>query len=393
VNGTYIGINATTKSLGALPQSMVTLDNAPAYRLSVDCTPALPDSISVMQPLSFINTQITLMFNTTASSNNTLFQANYPGTPKDIQTGDGDGYTYAAFSQGSLEAYLGGLDRFNLTNETSPSQYGDVGFRPFNMSGPLLGFTGTQSVMSVSGLRCSLYREQGSLNYTRTNNSDGGNVTWAISSTRFPETQKKVLVPSMLAHFQWTNLNFHAPGAWIPGLGPALAPAPEVSDGSGPPQRNDTYSDFALKYLYASGEAQRILYEVAASTNNATRSPPAFFTDVPGITTQQRYRITYVPSILLLGLLCLLAASLVTIAMAIYVRNTATARAHRELNVTRLLIDSVLGLQESRENIAEVAQGSNKELDHWAAGFKVRYSSVDDDKGTVQIVLERHDAR
>jgi hypothetical protein len=66
------------------------------------------------------------MLNTSATSNNTMFQAYYPGTTKDIQTGNGDGYSYAAFSQGSLEAYLGGLQRFNLTNTTSPSNYGDV---------------------------------------------------------------------------------------------------------------------------------------------------------------------------------------------------------------------------------------------------------------------------
>lgn len=389
VNGTYIGINATSKSLESLPQSVSKLENVPAYRLSVDCSPALPVSISVMQPLSFINTQITLMFNTTETSNDTIFQANYPGTPKDIQTGDGDGYTYAAFTLGSLEAYLGGLQRFNLTNDTSPSNYGDVGFRAFNMTGPALGFDGTQSVMSVSGIRCSLYREQGSHNYTRRYSSNGGNVTWTISSTRFPDNQKKILIPSMLAHFQWTNLNFHAPGSVILGLGLALAPSSGFIAGM---DRNDSFSDFALNYLYASGEAQRILYEVAASSTNGTRSPPALFTDVPALIAQQRYRITYVPSILLLGLLSLLAASLVTVAMAIYVRNTTSARAHRQVNVVRLLIDSVLGLQESKANMAEVAQGSNNELNIWAAGYKVRYSSVNDDNGRVQIVLEKDES-
>jgi hypothetical protein len=184
----------------------------------------------------------------------------------------------------------------------------------------------------------------------------------------FSDNQKKVLVPSMLAHFQWSSLNFHASGSIISGLGSALAPLSEFIAGL---DRNDTFGDFALNYLYASGEAQRILYEVTASTSNATRSPPAFFTDVPGITTQQRYSITYVPSIVLVGLLWLSAASRVTIAMAIYVRNTASARAHRQVNVTRLLVDSVLGLQESRKSMADVAQGSNNDLDDWAVGYKV----------------------
>ncbi|KAF2125637.1 hypothetical protein P153DRAFT_369667 [Dothidotthia symphoricarpi CBS 119687] len=388
-NGTYVGINATSQSLDSLPLTVVEIDNVPAYRLSVDCAPDLPTSISVLQPLSLINTQIELMLNTTSISNNTLFQANYPGVPEDIQTYDGDGYSYAGFSLGSLEAYLGHLQRFNMTNDTSPSIYGDVGFRAFNMTGAALGFTGTQSTMSVSGIRCMLYRERGLLNYTRASSNSSSTSTWTISSTHFDNDQEKSSIPSMLAHFQWSNLNFHAPGAVIPGLGPALSNS--MTGLHAATTANDTFTDFALNFLYASGEAQRILYEVAATSTNSSKNLHDYYVDVPGFITQQQYRITYVPSILLLGLLCLLAASIVTAAMAAYVRNSDSARAHRRVDVVRLLVDSVSGLQDSRDEWARIAQKGNGDLDTWAVGYKVRYSRVDDDGGTVQIVLDKHE--
>lgn len=81
IEGTYVGINATSQSLSSLPLSIVELDNIPAYRLSIECAPDLPTGISVLQPLSRVNTQITLLMNATATFNNTLFKANYPGVP------------------------------------------------------------------------------------------------------------------------------------------------------------------------------------------------------------------------------------------------------------------------------------------------------------------------
>ncbi|KAG9236253.1 hypothetical protein BJ875DRAFT_372457 [Amylocarpus encephaloides] len=386
---TYVGINATSQSLDALPLTVMALDDVPAYRLSVDCSPNLPTSIGVLQPLSRVDTQISLILNTTVTSNNTLFQANYPGVPEDIQTGDGDGYSYAAFSLGSLEAYLGHLNRFNLTNQTLPSIYGNVSYRAFNMSATPSsgkGFTGTQTIMSVSGIRCSLFREHGLLNYTRAAGTNDSTSSWTIASIHFPDNQEKVNIPSMLTQFQ-TSLNFHAPGAFIGGLGPALSNS--VSGSQGATVATDSFTDFALNFLYASGEAQRILYEVAASNKSADHNPPGFFVDITGQMTREHYRITYVPSILLLGLLCLLGASMVTGSMAMYVRKTESARAHRQVDVVRLLVDSMAGLREDHKELTRLARGGNRELDAWADGYKVRYSEVSDDDGTVQIVLEK----
>ncbi|OJD32525.1 uncharacterized protein BKCO1_37000115 [Diplodia corticola] len=408
-DGTYIGVNATAQSLDALPQTVVALHNVPAYRLSVDCSPDLPNSIGVLQPQGPYNTEISLMTNTTATSNNTIFQAFYPGVVEDIQTGDGDGYSYVAFSMGSKEVYLGHLNRFNLTNDTIPSTYGDVGYRAFNMS--QLGFTGTQIIMSVSGIRCSLYREDGTLNYTRRANSStsddsssssSSSTSWTITGTDFPATTNhttKTNIASMLAQWQYRSLNYHAPSSNIPGIGPALSSGTDPTYGV---SQSDSFTDFALNYLYASGEAQRIAYEVAAASSNASSSSSTdaadFFTTVPGIASEQRYRITYVPSILLLALLCLLLAAGVTGAMALYAARSASGRAFRQMAPVRLLVDGVAGLREDAEEMARLAAGGNKELEAWAAGYMVRYAKVVGEDGgagggggggEVRIVLEK----
>ncbi|KAL5121416.1 hypothetical protein ACEQ8H_000487 [Pleosporales sp. CAS-2024a] len=213
--------------------------------------------------------------------------------------------------------------------------------------------------------------------------------TWSIVEADFP-AQDKTVVRSMLSKFQWTNLNFHAPGTSVPGLGPALDKVSVQEVGDWGTVANDTFDTFALNYLYASGEAQRIVYEVAASSTNASHLRAEYFVKVPALQNQDLYRITYVPSILLLGLLALVGSSVVTGSMALYTRRSSSARAHRRLTVTRLLLDSVAGLQRHRDEVSQVAQTNNSQVDDWAATYKVRYNTrLDNVQGVVQIVLEK----
>lgn len=75
--------------------------------------------------------------------------------------------------------------------------------------------------------------------------------------------------------------------------------------------------------------------------------------------------------------------------MAAYTHRAASARAHRQVNVTGLVVDSVLGLEDHKEDMLKVARHSNTDLDSWAAGYKVRYTGVNEEDGTVQIMLEK----
>lgn len=144
-----------------------------------------------VQPLGDLNTRIDLNFNVTEWSKNGLLSAYYPGVPGNMPTGDGDKYSYVGFSLINYnEVYLGDPQRsglvnspFNLSSETTPSMFGDVHYRAFNMTWS--AFTGTQAVMSVSGLRCRPYREHGVLNGTRSSTNESNTKTWTISSVDF----------------------------------------------------------------------------------------------------------------------------------------------------------------------------------------------------------------
>jgi hypothetical protein len=93
----------------------------------------------------------------------------------------------------------------------------------------------------------------------------------------------------------------------------------------------------------------------------------------------------------MLGLLCLLVVSMVTGTMAINARNSVSAPTHREVNSVRLLVDSVSRLRGSKEDMFRTAQRSNRQLESWAAGYKMRYTRIDGNDGTVQVVLEKCD--
>jgi hypothetical protein len=95
---TYLGINIRSQSLDDLTVDVNRLLDLPTYRLSVDCFPDLPTSLTVSQPLSVVDTQISLSFDLTAESNNTVFEANYPGVSQISQGAQ----TIATASRSSL---------------------------------------------------------------------------------------------------------------------------------------------------------------------------------------------------------------------------------------------------------------------------------------------------
>lgn len=380
-NGTYIGVNSTTASMDSLPQSVTHLFNVPGFRLTVDCLPEQPDIFSVLTMGSY-TTQINIQFSRRDLG---MFQAWYPGISQDISGATNDFYQYVAFRYpNNTDVYLGYLTSFNLSNGTMSSAYGDIKPRSVNMTAS--GFQGTKSVMSYWGIRCWLDREDGLLNYTRQNGQ-----SWSISQSEFFNKTEKV--PSSLANWQ-TNLNYHAPGATIPGIGPALARtaghttcgSTTCDSDSGVCMQCDNATDFsvlALNYLYASAESERIVYEVAAS--NATRDLPKYWYNVSSVATREYYQITYVPAILVAGFVSLIAAAAATATMAAYAYKTYSARTFRQVDVLRLLVDCVDGLQEANAE-KDISGLSRSELESWASRCRVMYEK-DNEGGQTQVKL------
>jgi hypothetical protein len=253
---------------------------------------------------------------------------------------------------------------FRLLNdtETIPLAYGEIHALSQNMTGT--GWTGTKTTMKLWGLRCWLNSQEGQLNLIRLPTSN-----WQIYTSCFSD--EKIRVPSYLAPWQ-TNLMYRAPQSTIAGIGPALAlSASNTSEID--VHKNTDFKILALNYLYASGEAERAIFEVA--TTNTSRDLPEDFFTVAGLVNEQHYRITYIPIILLVGIIALLMAATVVLAMVVYTSKTVSARIFREVNMFRLLVDTAGGLYKDIKPVVD-AGFENSEMEDWANDYKVGYESM-----------------
>lgn len=356
-----IHVNATTVSMSNIATNVSTLANVPGYRLTVDCTPDTPDIFSFFSS-SESASKMTASWNVKVEGGYTsnTYAAGIPGPLTEIQNAYNEQYPFAAFYEyNASQVFLSIVDSgFGLLNDTAtvPSAYGDLHTLSQNMTGTK--WTGTKQTMKIWGVRCWLNRQQGVLNLTRL-----PSMEWRIDNSSFSKT--KTRVPSYLAPWQ-TNLMYRAPQSTVAGIGPALA---RSAAPLGSPQNID-FKTFALNYLYASAEAERAVFEVAAM--NSSRDLPEDFFNVAGMINEEHYRITYIPIVLLVGIIAMLLAALVVSAMAVYASNTVSARTFREVNALRLLVDGAGGLGPEIKVVADAGL-ANGEMERWAGECKVRY--------------------
>ncbi|KAF2230913.1 hypothetical protein EV356DRAFT_526368 [Viridothelium virens] len=356
----YIGTNATGKSLNAIDTSVISLTNVPGYRLSIDCQPLQPDDFYTTQ-MGELSYYITPSF-TSPDHYNTMYHAEIPGIMGIANPiAHNELYQYVAFSLDHTRAYLGVFTSFNDSQITFPSPFGEVKPKAFNMTSS--GFSGTKIIMTTWGIDCTIMRQDGLLNYTRQ-----GAKGWTITKTSF--SGEKTVSLSFLYNWQ-TALNYQSPGSSIPGIGPPLARTAGTID-SGPPLN---WSVFALNYLYASGEVQRMSYEVASSIYANTS---ADHYNVSATAEVGSYRITYIPFILLMGLISVAAAAIIVYTLVLYTRNAPSTKAVYHLDVLRLMVDSVSGLNENIPVITDTGEVGEKELKAWAQKVQVIYSEVDE---------------
>ncbi|KAJ5716880.1 hypothetical protein N7488_002526 [Penicillium malachiteum] len=374
-NGVYIGTNATSASLNALNASIIALKDVPGYRLSIDCQPGSPTILGVAQ-MGGVFYQFTFIFDCpTTSKASFSFGAEYfaliPGMKSSItDEPDNNEYECIGFIVNNTYAKLGYLDSFNDTKTVLPSEYGDVHGQAYNMTPS--GFTDTKSLMTNWGISCAIYRQEGLHNYTRHVNT----TNWEITSSSYSE--EKTIVSSFLSAWQ-TTLNYQAPISSIAGIGPAIgATAGSAFAGTA------NWTIYALNYLYASGETERISYEVAVNTSIAD---DGFFYSVEATQSVQRYRITYIPLLLLLGLLGVIGAASIASSLMVFGRDTVSGRLGREVNGVRLVVDCVAGLRDSFSIDTASKIASVNKLDEWATDYKVKYSEVVEQDGNVDIGL------
>ncbi|KAL4992093.1 hypothetical protein BDW68DRAFT_150494 [Aspergillus falconensis] len=364
-SGAYIGSNATDASLNSLDRSIVGLTNVPGYRLTTDCQVSQPQFLNSGQ--MGISFRISAMFPDLPVHSAVLPGADTITNP----SGYSETNKYIAFSVNG-SAYLGHLDN-RLSNITMPSEFGPLPSKEFNLT-RVQGFNYTNW-----GVICNINRQEGFINYTRQLTG-----AWQVSETFF--SKNKTVISAPLKQWQ-TVLDYHAPQVTISGIGPA------IGETAGPDYVTDTNMDshmvnwttYAMNYLYASGRAQQIAFEVVAS-NSTNDTSSTYHYAVDATTLDQRYRITYIPLILIVGLISTMVAAALAGGLFFYTRNTTSVQTARQVDGLRFVVDSVSGLHDSAEEMAVAGDMKQGELEKWAAKFQVRYLEVREGGGTGVVV-------
>ncbi|KAF2401716.1 hypothetical protein EJ06DRAFT_555371 [Trichodelitschia bisporula] len=375
VDDTYVGINATQAALNSLPPEVVALQDVPGYRLSVDCRAVPPDTLGVTQMGGF-RVAISAILD-----DGTLYIGDFPGQATVLTNSYNDNYSFIGFN-GKTSAYLGYMTSFNLTrtNRTEDSPYGKITFKAYNMTGQgktdtgTGGFSGTKTVMSSWGFRCQVFRQAGAHNLRR--NPD---LTWRLAGSTWPSSEAKVLHPLLLADWQ-TSLNYRAPGSFDsatsqPGLAPAFFQGaricPKDADTpTGCPSSVVDYKLNVLNFLYAAGEMERIALEVLNA--NLTSNDGQF--QVAGQRSTLFYRITYVPAILIVGLLSTFLAGVITLGFTFVSWRTVGFRLWRPVDSLRVIIDSAHSFRDD-PTVQEMSGADTETLEEWATKFHVKYQA------------------
>ena len=369
----YIGVNATRASLNALSPDIVRLYNIPGYRLSIGCQAQPPNSFGPAQMGGFF-VSIALVF-----SDGYLLNALYPGQLATMGDEHYDPFTFVGFTSDKMQAYLGCALRFNGSTPQTP--YGRVSYRTFEM--PQEEFVGTKKFQSVYGLRCKVSRQKGLHNLTREKD-----LSWKRTTSSWDGP--KIDTPLLISEWQ-VALNFHGPSnpsrantGLEPGIGPVFWASAVITNPDrkvvGDPETID-YRVLAHNFLYAAGETERISYEVQSVA--LIREKEGMF-EVQATRSDIFYKLTYVPALLIVGLLGIFCSFFVCSAMVCINWGSQSFKQWRKVDLLRLLVDAVDGLRDepSVRNIQDV---SNDRLDQWGKGFNVRYVKSEDD---ARIVLQ-----
>lgn len=390
-DGGYIGINATEDSMNSIDGSATTLTNVLGYRLSADCAPAnmsiggttslmmeADDGYSYFWVYSYSTANLSgLSWPTHARCQTTYY---FLGGEDSVAKDTSWSYAFPAFYSGNGQCdysfSLNYVEGMNVTNTLS-TPYGTL-----EPSRSTLDFLGSEYATGSTwvtgwGLNCALYNQKGLLNFTRQVNQ-----SWTLAESSFEE--EKTPVNSWLSYWQATQVDgWRAPDyaqVFFGNGSQTVWCSSSTGDSSGMScEFNANISSVVKNFVYASGETIRILYNTAAL--NESRSRPEYFYNVTGNIDQQFYRITYVPVLLLVGLVCIILAALLVVVLMLSARSSQSWKHFRKVDVVRLVVDAVGGGLHDEAEFAKLgALGvSDQEIDDWAKRYRVAYVKVVDE--------------
>lgn len=406
VNGTldhaggYIGINTTLTSMNNVDSSFTALKNVLGFRLTATCIPAIlryvlfePDDDSSIFEIGSIPSK-NISGVTASTDRYCLSQHLFNGGADTVATDTVWTYAFPAFHKsGSCSNFFTLIYMYSLhPNWTLSTSYGDVQAFAENLTiTATSGGSGTyDEVVSVWALSCALYRQEGRLNFSRE-----ANLSWTLADSYFDDV--KTPVESWVSYWQASQVN-----GWIsPPLshvffGEGLSQNAVQCESNEDPGQCVPYintSTVVNNFVYASGETLRILYNTA--TLNASNREPGYFYKVShSVQDQQFYQITYIPVLLLVGLVCIILAALCTTVLMLSSLQSLRWRAFHRVDAIRLVVDSVDGAIRGEDKMMFSRLGalslSDSELERWATGYQVAYvraADVDDPSHTQAYAL------
>ncbi|MCJ1433568.1 hypothetical protein MMC27_002931 [Xylographa pallens] len=389
LNGTiYLGINVTNNSLSAVSEDIVELYNIPAYQLRAKCGGAALSNFSIG------NTYSAPLYLTTNNStqspvlvdleiDNVKFTGTMADSIQDLESffeSYSTTVSWSAFSIDLTQVFIAMITVGNLSGITIPTDFGDMAVQVFNLSSLSFVFTGNTSIVSIWGMKCSVTRQDGFVDLTRSVDS-----IWESSLQNFSGTP--YIQRLAISQFQLADL-YTEPYSITSGFTPALFGDDCAFDNVTcnlllPASMNSTI--LAANLLYAEGKLEQIMYNTGAPSNLTTNHPQ--FT-VSSAKSQQAYAITYVPAILIIALFSIMLAGLITSWMAFSSRKTFATRAFRNIDPLRLVMDSVAGFKDDK--VFPQAQGwTRKNLEKWAGTYRVGYRLTSDGDGLGVLALQR----
>ncbi|KAH7135895.1 hypothetical protein B0J11DRAFT_174255 [Dendryphion nanum] len=388
LSGVYINPNVTKHSLKQTPTQIQQLWNVPAIRLGVACKPANITDFSI----SFTDAQTGDIAQVTAVSDD----AYYNGSTE--------------LSRAQLRSLYS--QRFYLTLQTSESALLAV---YEIMAAPVAGFSipeippqtskfGTIYAANVAdyknetiagynlkrkdniyGIICRIQRQHGKANLTASDLQSARK--WSIDQYNFEEDKPRnttnflSYVASQFSNYrppQSTGLHWDAVGE-ILGTGAGKGPNYwNINDGV--ISQNKTipvfsanpvnFTTYAYNFLYAASRMETAIWDIVMA--NPERLKDARPYTVGGRQMVLKYRICYIPGLLVAGLITLSLAAAIVFGMTWYSLGTLSAHTDRVVDGLRFVADFTAAVRED-ENLADANKWSRHRLDRFGQSLRLRY--------------------
>jgi hypothetical protein len=406
-NHTSILFNVSDSSLDQVPSTVHRLYDVPAVRMSYACEPSKIRNVTFeLTGIDSIQISITAFgdqgqdirtYNGTVQHNldNVLEGRHYLKARRSIPQ------PFIAFSQQYV--WLGMFFTNNSGSSPGdllsvPSPWGNVSYfvhnntnfvenelRSTQLSDEIMNDNyNDMLILKFFGVVCNLWREEGTTNLTRISSNQAGLNDWrSVSDPYFPSDHrddKKTPFNTIDMDFQsplFSGLQFSSlsSGASSPDIGfcPGLAATLTNSATSWLGESGDqgpNFQNFADAYLYAEAKTRSVTYQLLQS-GPGQLSNRTFNVQAQGQGVQ-RYAITYVPWILMTGLLALGMACFIALYLVGSAWRSRALRRERILNTLRMTMD--LGTVVEKELFERGLVMSKRELDRWAEKAKVRYT-------------------